>query len=234
MVSTTIQQKKELLPKEIIPKLENPFKVGNMYEFPLCLMDGSVILKKSRYQNQHLDQVKNTTKQLIEEAFKEEGLSEITCWILDTRKTTPLLRSLEKQAVRHGGGKNHRFGLCDGVLIKENHIVAAGGSVSEAIRRAKAATHHLVKIEVEVESIEQLKEAIEAGADMVLLDNFELNELKKAVALCKGVIPCEVSGGVHLSNVRLFAKVGADFISTGAITHSAPAVDVSMKLREVF
>ncbi|MGC8720048.1 MAG: carboxylating nicotinate-nucleotide diphosphorylase [Thermodesulforhabdaceae bacterium] len=186
---------------------------------------------------QHLSGIATLTRRFvreIEEAFKEEGLSEITCWILDTRKTTPLLRSLEKQAVRHGGGKNHRFGLCDGVLIKENHIVAAGGSVSEAIRRAKAATHHLVKIEVEVESIEQLKEAIEAGADMVLLDNFELNELKKAVALCKGVIPCEVSGGVNLSNVRLFAKVGADFISTGAITHSAPAVDVSMKLREVF
>jgi nicotinate-nucleotide pyrophosphorylase (carboxylating) len=186
---------------------------------------------------QHLSGIATFTRLFvkeIEEAFREEGLSEVACWLLDTRKTTPLLRSLEKQAVRHGGGRNHRFGLCDGVLIKENHIVAAGGSVGEAIRRARASTHHLLKIEVEVESVEQLKEAIEAGADMVLLDNFSLDELKKAVALCKGVIPCEISGGVNFGNVRLYAKVGADFISTGAVTHSAPAVDLSMKLREVF
>lgn len=186
---------------------------------------------------QHLSGIATITRRFvkkIEEAFKEEGFSEVKCWLLDTRKTMPLMRALEKEAVRHGGGKNHRFGLFDGVLIKENHIVAAGGSVREAIRRVRSSTHHLLKVEVEVESIEQLKEAIEAGADVVLLDNFHPDELKEAVTLCKGVIPCEISGGVNLDNIKLFAKMGADFISTGAITHSAPAVDISMKLREVF
>jgi len=186
---------------------------------------------------QHLSGIATLTRRFvreIEEAFRSEGLSEITCCILDTRKTTPLLRILEKQAVRHGGGKNHRFGLFDGVLIKENHIVAAGGSVREAIRRAKSAAHHLLKIEVEVENLEQLREAIEAGADMVLLDNFTVDEVEEAVAMCKGVVLCEISGGVSLSNVRLFARTGANFISAGAITHSAPAVDISMKLREIW
>jgi len=208
----------------------------------ICSLSGSVraLLGAERVALnflQHLSGIATFTRRFvkeIEEAFQSEGLSEITCWILDTRKTTPLLRSLEKQAVRHGGGKNHRFGLFDGVLIKENHIVAAGGSVKEAIRRAKSAVHHLLKIEVEVENLSQLREAIEAGADMVLLDNFTVDEVKEAVAMCRGVISCEISGGVSLSNVRLFAKTGANFISAGAITHSAPAVDISMKLREIW
>lgn len=186
---------------------------------------------------QHLSGVATLTRRFVrevEEAFRNEGLSDITCWILDTRKTTPLLRSLEKRAVRHGGGKNHRFGLFDGILIKDNHIVAAGGSIKEAIRRARSAGHHLLKIEVEVESLDQLREAIEAGADVVLLDNFTVDEVKEAVAMCKGIILCEISGGVNLGNVKLFAKTGANFISVGAITHSAPAVDISMKLREIW
>ncbi|MCX7822597.1 MAG: carboxylating nicotinate-nucleotide diphosphorylase [Syntrophobacterales bacterium] len=186
---------------------------------------------------QHLSGIATLTRcfvRRIEEAFQEDGISGVKCQILDTRKTTPLLRSLEKKAVRDGGGKNHRFGLFDGVLIKENHIVAAGGSIKEAIRRVRSSVHHLLKVEVEVESIDQLREAIEAGADAVLLDNFPPDELKKAVALCRGLIPCEISGGVSLENVKFLAKLGADFISTGAITHSAPAVDMSMRLREIF
>ncbi len=186
---------------------------------------------------QHLSGIATMTRAFvkkIEEALKERG-GQGGCYLLDTRKTTPLLRKFEKQAVLHGGGRNHRFGLFDGVLIKENHIVAAGGSIKEAIRRVKNSVHHLLKIEVEVESISQLLEAVEAGVDMVLLDNFELEELKKAIRICKekGVL-CEVSGGVNLSNIKEFVWAGADFISSGAITHSAPAVDISMKLREIF
>lgn len=156
------------------------------------------------------------------------------CKLLDTRKTTPLWRVFEKAAVRHGGGRNHRFGLFDGVLIKDNHIVAAGGSISEAVRRARSRVHHLLKVEVEVESLRQLEEAIGAGVDMVLLDNFSISGLKEAVTLCRGRILCEASGGMGVHNLRDVAETGVDFISCGVITHSAPAVDMSFKLRKVF
>ncbi|SFM92965.1 carboxylating nicotinate-nucleotide diphosphorylase [Thermodesulforhabdus norvegica] len=151
------------------------------------------------------------------------------CRLLDTRKTTPLWRRLEKNAVRHGGGQNHRFGLFDGVLIKDNHIIAAG-SIGEAVRRVRESVHHLLKIEVEVESLDQLEAALAAGVDMVLLDNFTLPELKEAVAMCRGRVLCEASGGIGLHNVRQVAETGVDFISSGAITHSAPAADMSFKL----
>ncbi len=150
------------------------------------------------------------------------------CQLLDTRKTTPLWRSLEKAAVRHGGGRNHRFGLADGILIKDNHIAAAGG-IEEAVRRAREGAPHTLRIEIEVESIGQLGEAIAAGADIVLLDNFSLDMLREAVAIGKGRVVLEASGGVSLETVRAIAETGVDFVSCGALTHSARAIDLTME-----
>jgi nicotinate-nucleotide pyrophosphorylase (carboxylating) len=151
--------------------------------------------------------------------------------ILDTRKTTPGLRALEKYAVAAGGGHNHRFSLSDGILIKENHIVAAGG-IRQAVSAAlKKPAGHLLKIEVEVEDLDQAAEALECGADMLLLDNFTPYDVRRAVQLVGGRIPLEVSGGVQISNVRQYAEAGPDFISIGHLTHSAPASDISLLIR---
>ncbi|HVN77530.1 MAG TPA: carboxylating nicotinate-nucleotide diphosphorylase [Terriglobia bacterium] len=150
--------------------------------------------------------------------------------ILDTRKTTPGLRLLEKYAVRVGGGKNHRFGLYDGVLIKDNHIVAAGG-IREAILRARNRIDHLKKIEVEVKTFDELEEALDAGAEMVLLDNMPVSQVQEAVRRNSGRALLEVSGGVNLGNVRDYALTGVQFISVGALTHSARAVDINLELK---
>ena len=147
--------------------------------------------------------------------------------ILDTRKTTPGLRALEKQAVAAGGGRNHRFGLDDGVLVKDNHL-AATGSIRDAVERLRAATD--LPVEVECDTLEQLEEALAAGADAVLLDNMSLDELRRAVALTEGRARLEASGGVTLETVRAIAETGVDEISIGALTHSAPALDVSLEL----
>ncbi|MGO9315486.1 MAG: carboxylating nicotinate-nucleotide diphosphorylase [Syntrophobacteraceae bacterium] len=150
------------------------------------------------------------------------------CRLLDTRKTTPLWRSLEKEAVRHGGGTNHRFGLADGVLIKDNHIAAAGG-IKEAVRRARERAPHTLRIEVEVENLDELDQAIAAGADIVLLDNFSLDLLRSAAAIGKDRVTLEASGGVSLETVRAIAETGVDFVSCGALTHSARAIDLTME-----
>jgi nicotinate-nucleotide pyrophosphorylase (carboxylating) len=147
--------------------------------------------------------------------------------VVDTRKTTPTLRALEKYAVRCGGGRNHRFGLDDAILIKDNHVAVAG-SVGEAIRRARAAVGHLVKIEAEISRLEQLDEAIAAGADVVMLDNFSPEALRTAVAANRGRVPLEASGGISRATIRAVAESGIDFISSGWITHSAPALDVAL------
>ena len=147
--------------------------------------------------------------------------------ITDTRKTTPGLRALEKYAVRCGGGVNHRFGLDDAILIKDNHVAAAGG-VGAAIRRAKAAAGHLVKVEAEVDSLAQLDEALAEGPDVVMLDNFSLADLAAAVARAKGRVTLEASGGVTLETVRAIAETGVDVISVGALTHSAPVLDIGL------
>jgi nicotinate-nucleotide pyrophosphorylase (carboxylating) len=147
--------------------------------------------------------------------------------ITDTRKTTPGLRALEKYAVRCGGGVNHRFGLDDAILIKDNHVAAAGG-VGPAIRRARAAAGHLVKVEAEVDSLAQLDEALAEGPDVVMLDNFGLADLAAAVARAKGRVRLEASGGVGLDTVRAIAETGVDVISVGALTHSAPALDIGL------
>ena len=154
--------------------------------------------------------------------------------IADTRKTTPGLRFLEKAAVRAGGGTNHRAGLDDGVLIKDNHLALAGG-VAEAVRRAKGHPEapHLLKVEVEVEILAELEEAIRAGADAVLLDNMTPEEVRRAVELARRESPgllVEVSGGVNLQTLRSYAEAGPDLVSVGALTHSAPAADISLEV----
>ncbi|WP_168078050.1 carboxylating nicotinate-nucleotide diphosphorylase [Caulobacter sp. SSI4214] len=147
--------------------------------------------------------------------------------IVDTRKTTPGLRALEKYAVRCGGGVNHRFGLDDAILIKDNHVAACGW-VGEAVRRARAHAGHLVKVEVEVDGLDQLDEALKHGPDVVMLDNFSLDDLKTAVRLAKGRAVLEASGGVNLTTVRAIAETGVDVISVGALTHSAPVLDIGL------
>ncbi len=149
--------------------------------------------------------------------------------IVSTRKTTPGLRVLEKYAVRCGGGQNHRLGLDDAVLIKDNHRALAGG-VAEALGRARAHVGHMVKIEIEVDTLDQLREALAAGADAVLLDNMGPETLREAVALARGRCLTEASGGITPANVRAVAETGVDLISLGWLTHSAPSADVAFDL----
>ncbi len=156
--------------------------------------------------------------------------------ILDTRKTTPGLRSLEKEAVRLGGGQNHRFGLNDGVLIKDNHIKAAGG-IAEAVRAARQMAPHLLKIEVECETLAEVQEALDAGADVVLLDNMTADLMHEAITLVRRTDPrvlIEASGNIGTNPARLaaVAATGVDFISLGALTHSAPNLDVSLEFAQ--
>ena len=153
--------------------------------------------------------------------------------VVDTRKTVPGLRTLEKYAVQAGGGRNHRFGLDDGVLIKDNHIALAGG-VTTAVRRAKESVGHLHKIEVEVSTEADLRDAVGAGADILLLDNLTPEETARFVLLARELAPnvlLEASGGISLENVRAYAEAGVDLISVGALTHSARAMDVSFKIQ---
>jgi nicotinate-nucleotide pyrophosphorylase (carboxylating) len=148
--------------------------------------------------------------------------------IRDTRKTTPLLRALEKRAVEVGGGVPHRSGLNTGILVKDNHVRLAG-SVGEATRRAVAAADGLL-VEVEVDAPGQIEDALVNGAQMILLDNFTPQEVQAAVARIAGRVPVEVSGGVKLDNVRAYAEAGPNYIAVGALTHSAPAMDISLEV----
>lgn len=148
--------------------------------------------------------------------------------LLDTRKTTPNNRIFEKYAVRVGGGRNHRLNLSDGVLLKDNHIGAAG-SVTKAVTMAKAYAPFVRKIEVEVENLEMVKEAVEAGADIIMLDNMNHEQMKEAIALIAGRAEVEVSGNVTKENIARLTDLGVDYISSGALTHSAPIMDISLK-----
>ena len=148
--------------------------------------------------------------------------------ILDTRKTTPGLRMLEKYAVRVGGGYNHRFTLSDGVLIKDNHIQAAG-DITQAISAAREAVPHTLKIEVETETLDQVREALSAGADIIMLDNMSMEDMKEALSIIGGRAKTECSGNVTLQNLARLRDLGVDFVSSGAVTHSAPILDISMK-----
>lgn len=148
--------------------------------------------------------------------------------LLDTRKTTPNMRIFEKYAVKVGGGYNHRYNLSDGILIKDNHIGAAGG-VKEAIRMAKEYAPFVRKIEVEVENLTMLKEALDAGADIIMLDNMSTEDMKKAVEMVAGKAETECSGNVTKENIQRIVDIGVDYVSSGALTHSAPILDVSLK-----
>ncbi|MBR2010729.1 MAG: carboxylating nicotinate-nucleotide diphosphorylase [Clostridia bacterium] len=148
--------------------------------------------------------------------------------LLDTRKTTPNMRIFEKYSVKVGGGYNHRYNLSDGILLKDNHIGAAGG-VKEAVRMAKEYAPFVRKIEIEVEDLDMLREALEAGADIIMLDNMNVEDMKTAVALCRGKAETECSGNVTRENVAKLVDIGVDYISSGALTHSSPILDLSLK-----
>ena len=148
--------------------------------------------------------------------------------LLDTRKTTPNMRIFEKYSVKVGGGYNHRYNLSDGILLKDNHIGAAGG-VKEAVRMAKEYAPFVRKIEIEVENLDMLKEALEAGADIIMLDNMSVEDMRTAVELCRGKAETECSGNVTRENVARLIDIGVDYISSGALTHSSPILDLSLK-----
>jgi nicotinate-nucleotide pyrophosphorylase (carboxylating) len=162
-------------------------------------------------------------------AHYAEAVAHTKAKICCTRKTTPGLRAFEKYAVRCGGGMNHRFGLDDAVLIKDNHIAVAGG-VIPALRAARAFVGHLVKIEIEVDTLDQLREVLTEGADVVLLDNMSNAQLREAVELIGGRMKAEASGGIHLGGLREVAETGVDLISSGALTHSAPTLDLGLDI----
>lgn len=172
---------------------------------------------------QHLSGIATLTSRYAEQ------LKGTKAQILDTRKTLPGLRRLEKYAVRMGGGRNHRFGLYDGILIKDNHITAAG-SITKAVELARKNAHNLLKIEVETKTLDEVREALAAKTDVIMLDNMSVETMKEAVKLISGKALVEASGNVTLDTIRAIAETGVDFISSGSLTHSAPAADISMKI----
>lgn len=196
---------------------------------PIAIVRGSAasILRGERVALnflQHLSGIASLTAAFVK-AANEPNLR-----IVDTRKTIPGLRALEKYAVRAGGGHNHRFGLSDGVLIKDNHIQAieVDRPVVAAVRRARKAAHHLLKVEVETRNMNEVEQALEGGADAILLDNMSPDEMRKAVRLIGGRALVEASGGITLDTIRAVAESGVDIASVGALTHSARALDISL------
>ncbi len=186
--------------------------------------EAAVLLQGERVALNLLQRMCGIATQTARFVREIEGTSAV---IVDTRKTTPGLRVLEKYSVRMGGGRNHRTSLYDGILIKENHIAAAGG-IATAISRARSYAPHTLRIEVETQNLQEVEEALSAGADIILLDNMPLDMLRGAVTLVNGRALTEASGGVNLDTVREIAQTGVDFISVGALTHSSRAVDISM------
>jgi len=225
--------------KQVFASLDAEIRMKQYYEDGASVSSGEVILSIEGKLRpilagervalnflQHLSGIASFTRKFV------SAVEGFPVTIVDTRKTTPLWRSLEKEAVQHGGGKNHRFGLFDGILIKDNHIAAAGG-VEQAVSLVKERVSHLLKIEIEVENLSDLHQAIEAGADVVLLDNMSPEEIKEAVSFSQGKVILEASGGINLQNIRQFASTGVDIISIGVLTHSAPAVDMSLEINSV-
>ena len=158
-----------------------------------------------------------------------DAVKDFPCKVLDTRKTTPGLRTLEKYAVRMGGGMNHRIGLYDAALVKDNHIEATG-SIADAVKAVRRHAPFMAKVEVEAGNLQQVQEAMDAGADVIMLDNMTLAQMAEAVQLVRGRAWTEASGGITLDSIRKVAETGVDFISSGALTHSAPVVDFNMKI----
>jgi nicotinate-nucleotide pyrophosphorylase (carboxylating) len=197
----------------------------------VCMITGplSLILKGERTALnflQRMSGIATLTRQYVEKAGPSKAL------ILDTRKTVPGHRWLDKYAVRTGGGANHRFGLSDGILIKDNHIAAAG-SVKKAVELAKKKAPHGLKVEVEVEDLDGVKTALKAGADIIMLDNMDLEKMREAVVLVNGRAVIEASGGINLDTIKGVAQTGVDLISVGALTHSPKAADFSLEIAEV-
>lgn len=198
----------------------------------LASVTGSVasILKAERTAVnflQHLSGVATQTRRYV------DAVKGYRAQIVDTRKTTPGLRKLEKYAVAMGGGRNHRHNLADGILIKDNHIEALalqGLGIGEVVKRALAGASHMIKVEIEVETLDQLEEVLDAGADLVLLDNMEPEQMETAVRIARGRALLEASGGITLDTVREIACTGVDIISVGALTHSAPALNISLDM----
>lgn len=187
--------------------------------------DIRVLLSGERVALNYLQRMSGIATYTRQVAKLLEG-SDVT--LLDTRKTTPNCRVFEKYAVRVGGGHNHRYNLSDGVLLKDNHIGAAG-SVAKAVKMAKAYAPFVRKIEIEVETLDQVKEAVEAGADIIMLDNMTPEVMKQAVELIDGRAQTECSGNITKENIQKIREIGVDFVSSGALTHSAPILDISMK-----
>ncbi|MHB8962193.1 MAG: carboxylating nicotinate-nucleotide diphosphorylase [Saccharofermentanales bacterium] len=185
------------------------------------------ILTGERVALNFLQRLSGIATRTQEAVLQIEGTKAV---IADTRKTTPGLRSTEKYAVRIGGGSNHRFNLADGVLIKDNHIKAAGG-IAQAIARTRAYAPHLMKIEVEVESFEQIEEALKAKADVIMLDNMSIDEMKQAVGIIGGRALVEASGNMGEKDLRAVAETGVDIISIGALTHTVHAMDISLRFK---
>lgn len=198
----------------------------------LVTVSGSVasILKAERTAVnflQHLSGVATLTRRYV------EAVQNYRAQIVDTRKTIPGLRKLEKHAVAMGGGRNHRYNLADGILIKDNHIEAMalqGIGIGEVVKRAHAGASHMIKVEIEVDTLEQLDQVLEAGADLVLLDNMGPEQMETAVRIADGRAILEASGGITLETVKEVASTGVDIISVGALTHSAPALNVSLDM----
>jgi len=234
--------KQDLVPAGILVAREVFRKLDPWVQFTLLAHDGSRVQSGSIIAQvqgktrallagervalnvmQHLSGIATHTARFV------EVLKGSRAEILDTRKTLPGLRALEKYAVRMGGGRNHRFGLYDGILIKDNHIAAAGGII-KAMADIRKKVHPLLKIEVEVKSLDEVREALAAGATMLLLDNMPPNLMKQAVNIVGGRVLVEASGNVTLDTVKEIGETGVDFISSGSLTHSAPAADISMKI----
>ena len=200
-------------------------KVKNGQKFGVVRGDIRVLLSGERTALNYLQRMSGIATYTRTVADMLEGTN---TKLLDTRKTTPGMRVFEKYAVKVGGGYNHRFNLSDGILLKDNHIGAAGG-VKEAVAMAKEYAPFVRKIEIEVENLDMLKEALEAGADIIMLDNMSVEDMTKAVELCKGKAETECSGNVTKENVAKLTCIGVNYISSGALTHSSPILDLSLK-----
>ena len=210
---------------EVDLKCKDGDKVTSGQLLAVVTGDIRVLLSGERVALNYLQRMSGIATYTSQVAALLEG-SKVT--LLDTRKTTPNCRVFEKYAVRVGGGCNHRYNLSDGVLLKDNHIGAAG-SVTKAIQMAKAYAPFVRKIEIEVETLDQVKEAVEAGADIIMLDNMTPEVMKQAVELINGRAQTECSGNITKENIQKILETGVDFVSSGALTHSAPILDISMK-----
>lgn len=231
-IAEAVFQQLDLESPEIVTKISDGDEVESGSVFATLSGFADVLLTGERLALNLMQRMSGIATMSRQYAEAVEGTDAI---VVDTRKTTPGLRMLEKYAVQVGGCKNHRFGLDDGVLIKDNHIVLAGG-VKEAISAAKEKVGHLHKIEIEIRNWGQLREAIRAGADIVMLDNQTPEETKKLVDMARDIDPkvlLEASGGMNLDSVRSYAEAGVDLISVGRLTHSARAKDISFKIETV-